>query len=112
MTPLETMARLHGEVAYLVTAPPADYDPTVEADYVENSDLRKRLIGFTEDRKLLQGAPSGAVAAFTFPAASVPTGLQPMVSRLEWTGISYQVLDWRERRFRGAFDGVTLFLAK
>lgn len=114
-TPISVLIEGSGEEMWIRTAvPPAKYDPRIVADYDpgQDPDPGSKVMGAIASKKMREGMPATAETAVVIEAYALPKNLQPKKSFLFWTGILYTIVSYRERRYGGAIDGYTLFLAR
>ncbi len=111
--PISAMTEQAGDTVWLKTATEvAAYDPSSASNYAPGAKPApgQRLLGCIADKKMREGLPAGATTAFTISTKTLPPKLQPMKSYLLWKGITYLIVDYRQREYRGAINGYTLFL--
>lgn len=116
LTPIGNMVLATGEPAQIRTAPgadSADYNPAATTNLTPGSDVVVDVMGFPDDKQVLAaGLEQACKGAFTFEATVVPASLVAMGSRLSWSGVEQIIHSWRLRKYLGAIDGVTIYLAK
>lgn len=111
--PISAFTEQAGDVVWLLNPVEAGaYNPGSTAAFTPPTKGKpgQRFRGTIADKKTRENLPAEASTAFTISTTSLPKGLQSSGSYLLWKGITYLIVSYRQREYRGQINGYTLFL--